>query len=192
MWLKMASRSKDPYRTEDILASMSVLIDTREQDTARARRRYEAFNLPYSRAVLDYGDYTYQAQLPDGTALFNISKRITPLCAVERKMSLDELAECFTRGRKRFQAEMERCKAHGARMYLLVENATWENLLAGKYRSKFTPQAFAGSLTAWMVRYDLQVIFCKEDTSAHIIREILFRDLKERAERGDFDGEKQQ
>lgn len=182
-----ASRSKDPFRAENILASMSVLVDTREQDTERAHRRYKGLNLPYARAVLDYGDYTYQAQLPDGGSLFNTSERIAPLCAIERKMSLDELAECFTRGRKRFQAEMDRCRAHGGRMYLLVENATWENLLAGKYRSKFTPQAFTGSITAWMVRYGLQVIFCKEDSSAHIIREILFRDLKERAERGDFD-----
>ena len=187
----MRSRSKDPFLSESILSSMSVLVDTREQDTAKARKRYERFGLPYSRAVLDYGDYTYQAQLPDGSQLFDTSERIEPLCAIERKMSLDELAECFTRGRKRFRAEMERCQNHGARMYLLVENATWENLLAGKYRSRFTPRAFTASITAWMVRYDLQVIFCKEDSTPNIIREILFRDLKERTERGDFDGEKQ-
>jgi hypothetical protein len=39
-----------------------------------------------------------------------------------------------------------------------------------------------------MVRYDLQVIFCKEDTSPTLIREILYRDLKERLTKGEFDG----
>ena len=65
-------------------------------------------------------------------------------------------------------------------MFLLIEDGTWELLMLGKYRSRFRPNAFLASLTAWMVRYDLQVIFCKEDTSPTLIREILYRDLKER------------
>ncbi len=177
-----------PIEIEGILDSMVILRDTREQDTARARRRYKAFGLPCEKAVLDYGDYTYNALLPSGVSLFNISERVFPLCAVERKMSLDELAGCFTHDRKRFEAEMTRCRDHGGRMFLLVENATWESLLLGRYRSRFNPKAFLASLTAWMTRYHLQVVFCKEDTSPTLIREILFRDLKERLTRGEFDG----
>ena len=168
-----------PIEVERILDSMVILRDTREQDTARARRRYQAFGLPCRAAVLDYGDYTYNATISD-KSIFDESERIHPLCAIERKMNLDELAGCFTRERKRFEAEMKRCRDNGGRMYLLVENATWELLLLGRYRSRFRPNAFVASLTAWMVRYDLQVVFCKEDTSPRIIREILYRDLKER------------
>lgn len=176
-----------PIEIERILDGMVILRDTREQDTARARRRYQAFGLPCRKAVLDYGDYTYNATISDKT-IFDEGDRIRPLCAIERKMNLDELAGCFTRERKRFEAEMKRCQANGGRMYLLVENATWELLLLGRYRSRFRPNAFVASLTAWMVRYDLQVVFCKEDTSPRIIREILYRDLKERLETGAFDG----
>lgn len=176
-----------PIEIEKILDSMIILRDTREQDTARARRRYKAFGIPCKKAVLDYGDYTYNAELPSGS-IYNDSDRIRPLCAIERKMNLDELAQCFTHDRKRFEAEMLRCQEHGARMYLLIEDGSWELLLLGKYRSRFQPSAFRGSLTAWMVRYDLQVIFCKEDTSPTLIREILYRDLKERLVRGEFDG----
>ena len=39
-----------------------------------------------------------------------------------------------------------------------------------------------------MIRYNMNVIFCKEETSGRLIKEILFRDLKERLERGEFDG----
>ena len=50
-----------PIEMERILDSMTILRDTREQNTARARRRYKAFGLPCKKAVLDYGDYTYNA-----------------------------------------------------------------------------------------------------------------------------------
>lgn len=180
-----------PIETERILDSMIILRDTREQDTARARRRYAAFGLPCKRAVLDYGDYTYNAVLQSDRYVFDTTARVYPLCAIERKMNLDELASCFTHERKRFEAEMVRCQEHHGRMYLLIENATWENLLLGRYRSRFSAKAFLASITAWMVRYDLQVMFCKEDTSPALIREILYRDLKERLVRGEFDGEQQ-
>lgn len=176
-----------PIEIDSVLDSLVILRDTREQDTERAERRYKRFGVPCRKAVLDFGDYTYQAQLPDGNFICDESERIIPKASVERKMNLDELAGCFTHDRKRFQREMERATAAGARMYLLVENATWEKLLMHRYRSKFLPKAFLASITAWMVRYDLQIIFCKEETTPILIKEILYRDLKERLTRGEFD-----
>jgi hypothetical protein len=44
------------------------------------------------------------------------------------------------------------------------------------------------SITAWMARYDCKVIFCKQEISGALIKEILYRELKERLERGDYDG----
>lgn len=170
---------------EDALKSLSILIDRREQDTEKARKRYETFSVPYNRGTLDYGDYTYNAEI-DGKPLFDGNERIYPYCAVERKMNLDELAGCFTRDRKRFQAEMERAKAHNARIILLVENSTWENLINGRYRSRLNSVAFLASITAWMIRYDLQILFCKAETSGRLIKEILYRDFKERLGRGEF------
>lgn len=171
----------------EMLESMVVLIDNREQPTEKARKRYEAFGFPYKRVTLSYGDYSYNAQLPDGTWLFDDRKTVKPLCIIERKMSLDELAACFTHSRDRFEREFKRAKENNSRILLLVENASWENLLAGRYRSKFKPAAFFGSLTAWIIRYDIQLVFCKEELSGRIIREFLYRDLRERIERGEFD-----
>lgn len=173
------------FEIENVLGSLTVLIDTREQDTERARRRREAFSVPFDRATLDYGDYTYNAII-NGEPLYNTRLRIYPSCVIERKMDLDELATCFTRERKRFTAEMERAKAHGARIILLIENGSWESLINGRYHSRLIPKSFFASLTAWMIRYNLQVIFCKSETSGKIIKELLYRDLKERLERGDF------
>lgn len=170
------------------MESFEIICDTREQDTERARKRLESLGAPYSRATLDYGDYTYNATLPNGKKIYDTSIRISPLCAVERKMSLDEWAMCFGTGRKRFQREFERATEKNSRIYLICENANWENLLNGKYRSKMNPNAFAASAVAWMIRYNMNVIFCKEENSGRLIKEVLYRDLKERLERGEMDG----
>lgn len=176
----------DIFEQREVLRSFEILVDTREQPSERARRRYEGFGVPYQRATLCYGDYTYNATLPNGAQLHNIAETVKPLCAIERKYALDELAQCFTRGRDRFKREFERAQASGCRIYLICENANWENLLTGRYRSLFNENAFAASQIAWMVRYNANVIFCKEETSGRLIKEILYRDLKERLERGEF------
>lgn len=174
------------FEQREVLDTFEILHDSREQDTARAQKRYASFGVPHQKAVLSYGDYTYNATLPDGSKIYNVSDTISPVCAIERKMDLDELAACFTRGRSRFQREFERAQEHGSRIYLLCENSNWENLLNGKYGSRFNANAFAASITAWMVRYNANVIFCKEETSGRIIKEILYRDLKERLENGQY------
>jgi ERCC4-type nuclease len=175
-----------PFKVKEILDSMEIIIDTREQDTPRARRRYATFGVPYQRATLDFGDYTHNVTLDGEKPFYASDSRVIPHLAIERKMNLDELAGCFTHDRKRFEREMERVKDAGARMVLLVENATWENLINGRYRSKFTPQAFLASIVAWTIRYDLALIFCKEETSGRLIKEFCYRDLKERIEKSEF------
>lgn len=175
------------FEQNDVLKSFEILCDSREQDTERARKRYASFGVPFKNKVtLSYGDYAYNATLPDGTKIYDDSKTIEPVCVVERKMDLAELSNCFTQSRDRFKREFERAIDNKCRIYLICENSNWENLLNGKYRTKFNPAAFTASTIAWMVRYNMNLIFCKEETSGKIIKEILYRDLKERLERGEF------
>lgn len=176
----------DIFDQKAVLQTFSIIADSREQDTPKARRRYNSMGVPVERATLDYGDYTYNAVLPNGMPIYNASERILPAVTIERKESLDELAQCFTRSRERFRREFQRAAANNARIYLVVENANFENLVNGKYRSKFNANAFVGSVTAYMVRYNMGLLFCKEDTSGRLIKEILYRDLKERLERGEY------
>lgn len=174
------------FEQKEVLRSFEILVDRREQPTERSRKRMESFEVPYSQATLSYGDYAYNATLPNGSKIYDVSATINPICAVERKMDLDELARCFAQGRQRFQREFERAMDQGCRIYLLCENASWENLINGKYRSKVNANAFTASAMAWMVRYNMNVVFCKEETSGRLIREILYRDLKERLENGEY------
>lgn len=177
----------DIFDQKAVLKSMVILSDRREQDTPRARKRYEAFGVPCERATLSFGDYTYNATLPGGEKLYDTSRTVSPTFSIERKESLTEIAGNFTHGRARFQREFERAMERRAKVFLLVEDATWENLMNGRYRSKFRPEAFFASITAWMVRYDISVVFCKEESSGRIIKELCYRHLKEQLEGGVYD-----
>lgn len=169
----------NPFEVSRALKNLTLIVDTREQDTDRLRRRIRQTGLSFVRQKLDFGDYSAKTTLDNDTE-FDISGSVS----IERKMNLDELCNCYCKGRKRFTREFERAKSAGAKVYLLIENANWEKAYNGSYRSKMSPQALTASLFAWLARYNCQIIFCKEETSGKIIREILYREMKERLENG--------
>lgn len=166
-----------PFELDQALQSMTILVDTREKDTPVLHKRLDGLGCTYERKKLECGDYgaTYTGR--DGL------RAVLPV-AVERKMALDELCSCFTRERERFKWEFERAKNLGIKLYLLVENASWENVFAGKYRSKFNPEALIASVLAWSIRYSFQVIFCKPESTGKLIYKIMRYELKERLENG--------
>ena len=178
---------------ENVLATMSVLVDNREQPNRRAENRYKTFGVPFFRTTLNYGDYTYNAEI-NGKLIYDLSETIKPDVVVERKMSLEELSGCFTEKREseskelgvrnRFEKELFRAKQNNAKVYLLVEDSTWEKLILGNYNTKFNATSYLASLTAYQARYDLSIIFCKHETSGKLIKEILYRELKEKLRNG--------
>lgn len=173
----------DHLDVESALGAMTVIVDTREQDTPQLRKRLKLIGFPYVREKLDFGDYSARCVLPSGE-IFDLSGRV----AVERKMSFDELCACYCRGRTRFTKEFERARDTKAKIYLLVENASWEKAYRGDYRSRMSPESFIASLTAWLARYQCQLIFCSPSTSGHLIRDLLFREMKERLEKYEPEG----
>lgn len=179
----------DHFEVKEILDTFEIIVDTREQATNRSKKRYESFGVPYSKHTLGYGDYTYNLTFPSGEKLHKENVRVDGICCIERKQNLDELAMCFTRQRERFQREFERASDHNAKMFLLIENGSWEMLIDGQYRSRFRPKSFLASITAWSVRYNITIVFCNMNYSGILIKEILYRDAKERLERGEFYGQ---
>jgi len=138
------------------------------------------------RCILDYGDYSYNATLQDGRRIYDISGRVRPTVSIERKMNLDELAECFGAGRERFEREFDRAGEAGAQMWLLIEGGNWESVYDHRYKSQMSPQSLAGSIFAFCERYNLRLIFCTERTTGRIVRGILTRDLEDRLKGGEF------
>ena len=164
----------DNFEIDRALKTFTILVDSREQDTERSRERYHAFGFPYERCKLNFGDYSAKVTDDDGKEI-SLCNRLS----VERKMNLDELCNCFCRDRKRFEREFLRAKEIGAKIYLLIEGATWENAYVGKYRSQMHPAALIASMTAWLARYNCQIVMCKEETSGKLIKDLLYREMKE-------------
>lgn len=174
------------FEIENTLKTFRVIADTREQRTPRSEERFASIGSAIERATLNYCDYCANITLPNGVPIYDISTTIKPVCAIERKMSLDELAGCFTRDRDRFEKELSRASENNSIVYLLIENASWEAIEKHRYRSRFNPNAFTASLVAWIARYNIRPIMCKADTSGRLIREILYRDIKERLTKGEY------
>lgn len=166
-----------PPEIKNCLDKMVILVDTREQDNFAFKRRMNNIPCPKKREKLTSGDYSAECPLPNGETL-----SLKDIVAVERKMSIDELAQCFTSGRERFEREFDRFKAQGGTLLLLCENASWEKVLGGVYETKMTPQALTASILAWSARYGMRTFFCDEHFSGKMIYEILYRELKERLE----------
>lgn len=164
-----------PVEAEQTLDSMTVLVDTRERPTEYSEKRYAQFGRPYRREKLDVGDYSAEFVTPTGEII-----SLKDSVVVERKNSIDELCMCFTSERGRFEREFQRAAKGGIKLYLLVENATFESIYNGKYRSRMTPNALVASILAWLARYDCQIIFCKAETSGKIIHDILYYEMRER------------
>lgn len=163
-----------PPQIEKMLSSMTILVDTREQDTEMLRMRCEGFKAPYRRATLSEGDYMAEYVC----AVSGASESFTGAC-VERKSGLDELCSNFTTGRARFTREFERAKADGCRIHLLVENGSYEKIFAHKYKSKLLPQSLIASIMSFQSRYDMRLHFAKSETTGRLIAEILRYELRE-------------
>jgi ERCC4-type nuclease len=170
------------FEVDHVLDSIVVLVDTREQDTPALRRRLRGIPYRHRRQKLDFGDYSCEITLPGGEVVSLKDK-----LAIERKMNLDELCMCFIGGRARFEREFKRAQDAGAKVYLLIENATVEKLLGGVYRSKMNPKSLTASLFAWCARYRFVPLFCSSESTPTVIAAVLRYEVREMLERGEFD-----
>lgn len=166
-------RTYHPTEIEQILSTLVLLVDTREQPNKRAERRYAQTGLPIRRQKLDFGDYSCAATGLNGEEI-SLANRVV----IERKMSTDELCMCFCRERERFKREMLRAKESGAAVYLLIENSSLDSMYAHKYRSAMHENALVGSLFDWMLKFGITPLFVSEERTGKVIANILLREMR--------------
>ena len=152
------------------------VVDNREQPTAALEKRLQYLK-PYERETINAGDYTAKTVLPSGELFY------VPV-AIERKMSLTEIAGNLTRERNRFTSEFNRAVENGIKLYLLIEQASWESAYSGAYRSKMNPKSLIASLLTWGARYETPILMCERaETGGKLIRDILYYEMREHLER---------
>ncbi len=157
---------------------MTILYDTREQETAALRKRLAAMPCNSERSKLDSGDYSCKTTLPNGST-YSLADKF----AIERKMSLGEICGNFCRGRERFRREFERFKSNGGQICIIIENANLGHLRAHKYNSQMSPSALMASLSAWYAEFDAPFYLCDKDDSGYLIYHLLKYQLREHLKR---------
>ena len=162
---------------KELLKSLTVLIDTREQKNKHITKYLDKKNISYKNKKLDFGDYSFY--LPEQPEL-GIQRDIyfNDQINIERKASLEELSNNFTHDRTQFENELIR--SSNSKFILLVEDPKgYKNIVNGNYRTKYKPKSFLGSLLAFQNRYDITIQFIDPRYSGQFIRYEFYYWLRE-------------
>ncbi|MGG6446711.1 ERCC4 domain-containing protein [Pseudobacillus badius] len=165
--MKPADMMKYSYtdkELKELLSSMVMLIDTREQQNGHILNYFDSQKIRYEKKKLDYGDYS--AYLPANEAL-GIPRDMYLAAAIERKNSVDELAATI-KERTRFENELIR--AQQSPFVLMIEDANgYERIIRGAYRSQYNAKALLASLKSFETRYGFQTVFLAPQTAGNYL-----------------------
>lgn len=158
---------------QKLLKTAIVLVDTREQENGHILAYLESHKIPYQVKKLDTGDYGLLLPKNDELGIYNDLELQT---VVERKGSLDELISNMCKDRTRLENEFIR----GQRMdmTLLIENATYSDIINQNYRSQMTPQSAAASLMTFRARYGFNIVFVSKAESGVFIYHTLYTAMR--------------
>ena len=149
----------------ELIKSAVILIDSQEKVNNHITAYYDKHKVSYKTISLLCGDYS--VMLPQNEALgISNDMYFYNEIILERKNSLEEISGCFTQTRNRFNNEF--ATSYAARKYLLIENATYEDLVNGNYNTDYNKKSFLASLHSFNIKYDLQTMFIKDKSYSPI------------------------
>jgi ERCC4-type nuclease len=165
----MQTSIKFKYNTDEIkalLLSMTVLIDSRERENSHIIQYLDKSKVAHKKVTLNVGDYSIL--LPKNIELGIVRDMyFSDNFIIERKASLDELSNNFCKQREQFKNEFYR--GAGAKLILLIEDASLNDMIAHNYRSQLKEKAFISSLFSFQCRFDLNVNFIDKANSGLFI-----------------------
>lgn len=156
----------DQKEVNNILGKFTIIVDTREQKNQHILDFFIKQNIPFTSHKLDVGDYSCYFKKDEGVGI--LRDMYIPI-SIERKNSLDELAQSFS-DRNRFEEEFIRAERYGYKVPLLVEeDLGYQKLISGNYQSKYNSKAFLSSLKAFEARYGFSTIFIDKNYTGHYL-----------------------
>lgn len=155
---------------EEIVKSIVILVDTREKENSHITSVFEKNHINYEKRALNRCDYSFY--IPKNEQL-NIPRDLyfDKEVALERKASLDEIANNWTKERDRFEKEMALAPKTKV---LLVENANYEDIAKGNYRSQYNKKSFLATLHTFWFRYNLPVFFMPNKNQSALFIKMYF------------------
>lgn len=136
---------------------MVIVCDTREHDGKNDHilEYYNSKGIPWVKKKIDFCDYTFY--IPKNESL-GIQRDLwfDREIAVERKANLDEFANNCVKDRDRIKKEFAQAPHN---KLLLIENATYSDMVNGNYRSQYSAQSYLGTIMSFWHEYNLPVMF---------------------------------
>jgi len=162
---------------KELLKSLTVLIDTREQANTHIQGYFDSKCIDHKSKKLDFGDYSFMLPRNDELGIMRDIYFMDQI-AIERKASLTELSNNFTHDRTQFENELIR--SNGSKLILLVENAAgYEDIIEHNYRTQYKPKSFLATLHSFKHRYDLDTVFIKPEIAGDYIYRSFYYWLRE-------------
>lgn len=162
----MPKLHKTEKEFKELCKDIVILHDTREQENTHILEWFDKKKVLHQARALDIGDYSFKIkETVDDIRLAGLW--YTDMLFIERKNSLDELAQSILQ--KRFHAEIKLASVipHKA---LIIENCTgYGDILAHKYQSNYNPKAFYNSLRKIAFRYGLEIIFVPSEEVNYMV-----------------------
>ena len=163
-----------------LLESIIILIDSREQKIDHIINYFNAKNIAYRVEKLEHGDFTCMIPKNEELGIYR-DMYFNNIISIERKANLEELSSNFTRDRYRIENEFIRSKG---KLILLIENSSYEDIINGKYNTKYKPKSFIATLKSFESRYNLQTNFINKAYTGNFIYFTLYYAVRELLKNG--------
>lgn len=156
------------------MSNRFIIVDSREKPKAIGKilDYFERQSIPYEVSKLLSGDYIDYGN---------------PRLVIDRKQNIAELAKNCTREHERFRRELERVKATGSELVILVEQNRFKDrgewiqvdtiadlICWSSPHTKVRGEKVYRVLASWCAKYPLRVEFCDKRSTGKRIVEILY------------------
>lgn len=165
---------------KELLKSLVILIDSREQKNEHITEYLDNKSIKHETLKLDHADYS--CMIPKNLDLGIYRDLYFNDCiSIERKASLEELSGNFTKDRNRIESEFLRAKG---KLILLIENATYENIILHQYKTEYKPLSFVATLKTFEARYGIETNFIRKAFTGNFIYMTMMYHVRELLKNG--------
>lgn len=167
----------------EILKTMVIIVDTREQKNDHIISYLKKKNVPIETKKLDFGDYS--CMIP-GNKDLNIPRNIYLNSAVERKANVDEICGNLQKDTQT-AFENELIRSQQGKFVLMVEQSDfYTKLCKGEYRSKYDPKALLARLKSFEAKYNFEIVPISKVEAGNWIYHRFYYELRHYLKRGAF------
>ena len=140
---------------EELISSMTILGDTREQVNNHITDYFDRKKIDYKKKALSYGDYSFMIPKNEDLSIprdLYFNNKVV----IERKGSLEEISNNFTKERDRLEKEL--CLAPKTKV-ILIENASYTDIATGNYNTQYNKKSFWASIHSFWFKYNVPFMF---------------------------------